>query len=432
MMNSNLNKRINVSYFGEWWSTSNPDNVIYGNLIVFSDGQYILETAGYFFSSDSNFFDVEQNHFNIDGIGKSNYDSSFYYFRLKYCLPNGRARSTRSFDYRKTNVSYYLQTISHIRAEVELFNRCMINVLNLDLFINDRSSQYQENREGGVFKFNHPQDLLFVESDLFRITIRNGYEYNYPNHNGFDFRFLPRFDIFYSKLVTEEETRKLSDGLNWFISLCCLSPTNILKYELSRDDVSEYLTELHYHNRLVDENYKQLRHASELLITLSDVRKNPAILKRWFNLLETCPLLTKGFISVLNNSSTYIEDQFLSLINGVLTYGEQSLHSKRLKNEKNLWLTCEHFKPCFSSFYFPSKKTADEMVARRHILVHNSKERDLTQYPKDDFRLNWFRTQLQFVTISIIMSELGFGEDMINEKLEQKAINRIAFNKDNY
>lgn len=425
---------LDSSYFGEWWIPEVSNKKIQGNFKVYSNGKYLLETIGFF--ETKSFSDKESKsktkEIDICGLAKETDSNIFYLFKLRYCFSSGRIFTNISFDYRKTHVSYFLKTKAHKQAELNTFNKVLIKTLNLDVWINEDSLKYESTGEGLKLHYDRPQIQEIFRSSLCTIQVGNGYNYSFPNQKGFHFRYLPSFVINYNDALPENKTRDIANKLNWLISFSCFSPSYISDFQLSNIETNKdgYLTQLVYHDKFVDSSYKEI-HFHELILNLEDLLKVPDRLCMWFNVVDDNPLLIQNFMGVLRHPTDFVENKFLSLINGVLTFAEQKVFTNKMNNEKSLFELFSLYKDCWKSFYFPSKQTTKEMVGRRHILVHNSDRVDKSQFKWDEFRLHWFTAQLQFVTMAIILRELGFADDEINRRLEKLASSRRAFDKDN-
>lgn len=432
MYNNSRNPQLITSYFGEWWMASQIENKITGNLSVYSKGNYILETNS-FFEIYENYIDTTKyKHFELEGVGREHGTNETFLFRLLYCFVSKKSFATSGFQHIQTTVSYFIKSKAHKTAELYRFNQLLISCLNLGVWINEKSLNYKGSNQGFELKYEKQKFTVIHDSDLFSVKIGNGFKLNYPNHEGFNFQLLPSFVIDYKNFVSVDESGDLANKLNWFISFSCFSPTYVTSYELNNLSTNSegYNSELIYHDKFVDNTYKNVLRQN-FIITAKDLYEEPELLGRWLKVVDDNPLLVKNFIGVLRNSSDFVENQFLSLINGVLTFAEQKLFTSKNSNEKNLFKTFQAYENCWKEFYNPKRSTTNEMIGRRHVLVHNSDRVNRDSFKTDDFRLNWFRTQLQFVVMSIIMRELGFSDSQISKRLTKIAMNKVAFDKEN-
>jgi hypothetical protein len=424
--------KLVTHYFGEWWEIANPHKKFIGNLLIFSNGNYTLETIGKIIKNNSDISASKDNYIDIQGVAIHSETKTYYYIKLIHCFYAGRSFSSVNLKYYKTHVSYFLKTRVHETAVLDNFNRMIISILNLDVWIDDRSLEFEDLDQGYKLIFTGPKSQEVFRSNLFKINIGNGYKYQYPDPSGFHFKYLPSFEVIYCNSVTELATREVATKLNWLLSLSCFSPTHITSYDLNNSNTNPngYLTSLIYHDKFVDTSYKTL-HRHDLILTLEDLKSNPKLLANWFDFTEKNPLITQNFFAVLRNSTDFIHNRFLNLINGILTFAEQILFKRKMKNEDSLYQLFKCYNDCWSSFYNPTKSTTDEIIARRHLLVHNSKHINQSLKKDDNFRLVWFTTQLQFVSLSIFLRELGLSDIEIRNRLERKSFGRPAFNEEN-
>lgn len=433
-MNYNLvNKVIQKQYFGLWWLDKDPERKLHGNLLIYSNGDYKLQTTEPFFEQTDP-FSLDHSHFNVKGIAQEQQSHDQYYFKLKYCFSNGRQFSSHGIPIFKINVSYYLRSKTQKIVEFEQFNVAQIEILNLHAWsrFDGLEIDYVDSHVFSL-KYSGSMNEKIYENELCKISIGNGYNSSQPYGKGFSFTYKFSFRIDFEQMITEEQSRDIANKLNWLLTLSCLSPTFITSFQLTNTESNpDYYTDLIYHDKFVDSSYKE-KHVSEMILTYDDMRDNPHFFKLWIeNVVDENPLLVKNLMGVLRNPNNFIENQFIAIISGVLTFAEQKLYSDTRGNIQLLSKLFEDYASCFHSFYKPTETTAKQMIKRRDILVHNSVKHEKTILVADDFRLNWFRTQLVFVSAALILRLLKFEDKVINERLLRHAQNMTAFEPENY
>lgn len=214
MYNSFQEPYVIKYYFGEWWLPNKSKNKIPGNLKIFSNGNYLLETIGYFKELQYKWNYQDKGHFHVKGYAYETIEKKFYRIQLMSCFTGGKTYTTSgSFNYWKTYASYFLRTTNMI-AELESFNKIMITTLNLDAWINDESLKYETINKGYTVTYEGPKNREILSSNNYVIKVGNGYSLKYPNHTGFNFIYLPSFEVTYDKCISEMATRDIANKIS--------------------------------------------------------------------------------------------------------------------------------------------------------------------------------------------------------------------------
>ncbi|OLE53288.1 MAG: hypothetical protein AUG51_13805 [Acidobacteria bacterium 13_1_20CM_3_53_8] len=324
-----------VEYSGLWWLPSNPENKVAGTLIFSNqDGielRLIGSLEGFEDLNNNNLYQVHSVIWGLTDGGKSITLSECLAAGLKIGLPGFVSR-----DYR-----IHLCFLSaHLTEEQLRFRRLIVEYSRLADWVRTSGltmTIYDNEPNKRQFNYTLPDEEKAVTS---KGTVSIDFSFN-ATGDFFDEMHLRQFismeieangDYSFDDLML----RYIRPFQN-FLTLATTKPNSIVRVQVFSKHISfeksdgsgvvETPIEVIFPQRYLEAKQDKLLIPNYMLFTLHDIEDFQGTIERWLNVSDELDSVCNLFFGVMYNSSMYVEQEFLNIVQAVESY-----HRRRMKN----------------------------------------------------------------------------------------------------
>lgn len=452
---------IGETYIGKWWLPSEEESEFQGILTVEPNGDFVLN-----FLKDSTSINFEkkyrsQTEFSaIVGIAKENKTGKEYSFKLLDAYVTYTSISRLS--------NFKIKTYSILRSKSSEFSTDLkFDTLSLrtdliddwfNIYGYDFSIQDQK-KENFNLKYLQPDPIELFASNIFTFEAFFSVGYNLL----FDSEFTSKQSVFLNLYFKEPKTfkelktyiRKVRD----FFTLAIGAPINIHKsvftIEVEGKKNPNFNFELYQKNKFKNKIPTDIQ-ARRMLINYNLIKdSSQEVISNWFKKYDELKFLMNNYFGSLYNEFKYAEDKFLDFTFSIEVYHRGKFGGFDLKDEAYLekrdrvlncvannsdkqWLEARLKRYTENKLETRLKHILDlneisltglientelflkRVVETRHYHVHSSVRND-EFVVNDAVDLSQITLKLGIIIQAILMSELGFKQEVINKRLKKNS-----------
>jgi ApeA N-terminal domain 1 len=325
-----------VEYSGLWWLPSNPQNKVAGTLSFSNQDGIELKLIGALEGLEgfAGFNNLNQRHPVIWGLttsGKS--------ITLSGCLAAGFRMGLPGFVSR----DYWIHLCflsAHLTEEQLQFKKIVVEYSRLIDWVRTSGltmTWYENEPNKRQFNYTLPEEIKAITTKG-KVSI--------------DFSFHPEGDFFdemhlrqsISIEIETDQEREFDDlqlryirPFQNFLTLATTKPNSIVSVQVYSRHISfeksdgtgvvETPIEVIFPQRHLEEKSDKVLIPQYMLFTLHDISDFQDTVERWLNVSDELDSVCNLFFGIMYNSSMYLEQEFLNMVQAVESY-----HRRRMKN----------------------------------------------------------------------------------------------------
>ncbi|UMB59899.1 hypothetical protein MHL31_12545 [Lutibacter sp. A80] len=452
---------IGETYIGKWWLPSEEESEFQGVLTVESNGDFVLN-----FLKDSTSINFEKKYRNqtefsaIVGIAKENKTGKEFSFKLL------NAYITYSSISRLSN--FKIKTYSVLRSKSSefstdlKFDKLSLRTDLIDDWFNiygyDFSIQYQK-KQNFKLQYLQPDPIKLYTSNVFDIEAFFSVGHNLTFDSEFTSKQLVFLNLYFHKPKSFEELKTNIRKIRDFFTLANGAPINIHKTVFTKEVEGkknpnfnfDFYQKSRFKNKIP--TYLQAR---RMLINY-DLIKNSSqdVFLNWFEKYDKLKFLMNNYFGSLYNEYKYTEDKFLDFIFSIEVYHRGKYGGFNFKNDAYLkirsrilncidnssdkqWLEArlkdytentlqsrlkhilEINELSLDGLIENKEEFLKQVVETRHYHVHSFVKNE-EFVVRDVVVLSQITRKLGIIIQAVLLSELGFEQDVINKRLKKNS-----------
>ncbi|WP_088833505.1 ApeA N-terminal domain 1-containing protein [Paenibacillus tyrfis] len=423
-------------YIGVWYLPDEPDKSVVGTL-TFSQNEGIklslMGELGNYFNKDSSEYET------IIGIASGNH------ITLKKCLRTNLKISVPGIKTSEYTASYILEGVHIEDVQDENFKEVRVRFSNINEWIalNSIREDYKEEDNTSIITCMNPESIKFCQNDYLSVSVGFGYEINGQFYKETTITQSNYFDISLTEDTSFDSITKLLYKIQNLITLLIGTASYVTFQEIKYKD---NWIKVYYKIPFLPRDHNAI-HPAYMLISFFDIYNiNNNFLDQWLSRYELIKPVFDAYYTIYNDKM-YLEQQMLSLVQGLETYHRRAIrnyelsdeeHEKRVKsvidaadeqykkwlqdkltfsNEPNLRKRMNEIWSSFNGILtnFFNRKTRDyyidKIVATRNYNVHYNE--DLADRALKGFDLYKLNVLLGIFYKIILMREIGIFDEHI-------------------
>ena len=323
-----------IKRFGSFWSPLLPDQEMHGMLSISDGGKIELEANGPLMIPSNNFRRIIGR---VEKHGDVTLDGC-YETRTEHDFKGGISK--KSF-----HVGTVLSGFAYEDGEIPLFNDLSFSVEGLDEWVglNGMRVDLERNDRAATIVYQQPEDvLLALENGMqLLITFRSSFPWGFPKTS--DQSISPRAPFkseaticqkTYLKLISQDarELQDFTTVAQKITTLLCFATDQIvsvdkmwatsktLRRDIGKGQTAKVPIGIYFRSRPFSKEEPMITR-SDFLFGFNEVSNNAeAIIKKWIKAYDQISPTFNLYFSAQMASQQYLEDRFLSLVQGLETY----------------------------------------------------------------------------------------------------------------
>lgn len=455
------------TYIGLWWLPEEEENKFQGILYVESNGDFVLN-----FLKESTSFDFEKKYRSstefsaIIGIAKEKKSNDEYVFKLLDAYIVFRSMSRLS-NFKIKSYSILRSKSSEFSSDLKFEILCLKTDLIDDWFnINGYQLSIKDN---GLMNFNldyeQPNEIVLYSSTTFDIKAYFSVSHNLTIDSEFTSKQSIFLNLYFHKSKTFEELKLYIRKVRDFYTLAIGAPINVPKSVFTKvvnDKKNPNINFDYYQKSKYKNSVPTFLQARRMLINYDFIKDfSQDVFTNWFNKYDELKFLMNNYFGSLYNEFKYVEDKFIDFVFSIEVFHRANYEGFDLKNDDYLkirdrvmdcvqnpsdkqWLESRLKKYTENTLYSRLSHILElyegslneliednelfllQVVETRHYHVHSFVKNN-EFVVKDVVKLSRITRKLEIIIQAILMVELGFDQDAINERLKKNS--PFDFNK---
>jgi len=446
------------TYIGYWWLPNDFENKFQGTLIFETNGDVVLN-----FLKDSTSIEFNKKFRTrieipvLFGLAKDESTNKEFSFKLLDSYVSYSSISRLSYLKIKTN-SILKSTRSEFGEDVR-FNILRLKPENIDEWFNISGYNLDiEDDDTFSYKltYKQPNEIELYKSSEFEIKVFFSASYGALIRSEFNSEQSVNINVHFNESKSHDELQEFSRKLRNFFTLAIGHPINILKTEYTvviKDEKFPNYNFKYYNKSKYKSTSKKLVNSNNMLFDFEMVKDSLQIVfNNWFEKYDELKFLMNNYFGSLYNEYKYVEDRFTDFVFSIEVYHRAKYGGFDLKEKSYLeirervlgcvennsdkqWLEAKLKKYTENKLESRLKNILElnevslsgliennelflkQVVETRHYHVH-SNVKDEEFVVKDVIELSRINKKLEIIIQAILMTELGFEQDVINKRLK--------------
>ncbi|KAB1069135.1 hypothetical protein F6U93_05120 [Tamlana haliotis] len=450
------------TYIGYWWFQENSENEFQGVLNFETNGDVVLNVLDESKNVDFNqLFRSKKEIPTIIGLAKDRVTNKEFSFKL---IDAYVVSSSSSFNRLK---SFSIKSYSVLKSQSNDFSSDLefdVLILKTDLlddWLNIYGHKFSVNE--GIPNFNlsykQPDEITLFQSEDFSLKAYFSVSHSLIFSKKIDVEQSACLNLYFTAPKKLQELKPYIRMIRDFFSLAVGLPINITKTVFSKIVEGENKPDINfelYQKSKYESRIPTFLETKRMLITYNLIKDSPnEVFANWFKKYDALKFLMNNYFGSLYNEFKYVEDKFLDFIFSIEVYHRAKFGGFDLKDESYLkirdrvlssvkdnsdkqWLEArlkkytentlqsrlrnilELNKESLSGLIENNELFLKKIVETRHYHVHSSIKND-EYIIKNAIELSRINKKLEITIQAILLSELGFKQDVINKRLRKNS-----------